>query len=279
MIYLLLFILGLCVGSFLNVVIYRETRDEKVKRSSKSRKGFLRYLPAWVVGRSFCDHCKKQIPWYDNIPLLSFVLLKAKCRFCHHKIPFQYPLVEFLTGLEFIWIYFLVQSNLTFFSRFEGFYSFLSLILWLILGACFLAIFIADFNYQIIPDSAVFFGIFISFLRLLVDYRYTGMINFSVFWAAIGASLFFTGLVLITKGQGMGIGDIKLAFLMGLILGFPKILMALFFSFLTGAGAGVILILLGKKKLKSEIAFGPFLIGGTIFALIYGERLWKLLGY
>ena len=113
-----------------------------------------------------------------------------------------------------------------------------------------------------------------SFLKLLIDYRYTGMIDFSVFAAGLGASVFFTGLVLITKGKGMGIGDIKLVFLMGMVLGFPKILIALFFSFLTGAAVGVILILLSVKKLKSKIAFGPFLIGGTIFALVYGNKIW-----
>jgi len=282
MIYLLLFILGLCVGSFLNVVIYRETVDEgiiKVKKRKKTKKRYFKYskyLPDWIIGRSYCDHCQKPIPWHDNIPLLSFVLLAGKCRFCKKKIPFQYPLVEFLTGVEFIWIYFLVQGNLRFFSRFEGFYSLLSLVVWLILGACFLAIFIADLKYQIIPDSAVFFGILVSFFKLLIDYRYTGMIDLSVLLAAFGASLFFLGLVLVTKGKGMGIGDIKLAFLMGMILGVPKILIALFFSFLTGALVGVILILLGKKGLKSKIAFGPFLIAGTIFALFLGEKILRI---
>ena len=225
MVYLVLFLLGLCVGSFLNVIIYRETIDEKVAKvdkSSKSRKGFFRYLPDWVSGRSYCDYCHKQLKWYDNIPFLSFIFLKGKCRFCHQKIPFQYPLVELLTGVEFVWIYFLIQSNLKFFSRFEGFYSFLILIIWLILGACFLTIFIADLKYQIIPDSAVFFGVLTALFKLLIDYRYTGMIDFSLLWTAFGASLFFYGLVLITKGKGMGFGDVKLAFLMGMVLGFPR---------------------------------------------------------
>lgn len=257
MVYLLIFMFGLCVGSFLNVLIDREEKGED-----------------WVWGRSHCDFCQNQLAWYDNIPLLSFLILRGKCRFCGHKISWQYPLVEILTGIQFVWIYFLIQSNLTFFSRFEGFYSFLTLLIWLTLGACFLAIFMADFKYQIIPDIPMLVAGLASLLKILIDYRYTGMIDFSVFPSALGAGLFFLSLVLLTKRKGMGWGDVELAVLMGLILGFPKILIALFFSFLTGALLGVILIIEGRKKLKSKIAFGPFLIAGLIFSLIYGEKIW-----
>ena len=258
MIYVFIFLLGLCVGSFLNVLIYRE--------ASEGVKGITPL--GCDRNRSFCDHCKKQILWYDNIPLLSYFLLKGKCRFCHKKISFQYPLVEFLTAVQFVWIYFLVQKNLIFFSQFEGFYSFVVLAVWLILGACFLTIFIADMKYQIIPDTAVFFGILAAFLKLLVDYRYTGMLDFSVFLSGFLSALFFLSLIVVTKGKGMGFGDVKLGLLIGLVLGFPKILVALFFAFLTGAVVGVILVLTGSKKLKSKIAFGPFLVAGTIFALL-----------
>jgi prepilin signal peptidase PulO-like enzyme (type II secretory pathway) len=132
-----------------------------------------------------------------------------------------------------------------------------------------LAMFVADIKYQIIPDTAVFGGIILGVIKILVDYRYTAMVDWSLLTAGILASAFFLGLVLITGGKGMGGGDIKLVFLMGLVLGIPRILYALAFSFLTGAAAGVILILWGKKGLKSKIAFGPFLIAGTVFALIY----------
>ncbi len=274
MIYLLLFVLGLCVGSFLNVLIYREAKDEglrilKPALPAGRLKSFKKWLPSWVRGRSYCDYCKKKLSWFDNIPLLSFILLRGRCRFCQKNIPLQYPLVEFLTGVEFVWVYFLIQSQVNFFSRFEGFFSFLSLLIWLGLGACFLAIFIADLRYQIIPDTAVLGAVFLSFLRILANYRYTAMLNWSWFTAAVLAALFFLGLVLITKGKGMGIGDVKLAFLMGLILGFPQILYALSFAFLTGALFGGILIIFGKKKLKSQIPFGPFLVLGTIFGLLF----------
>lgn len=256
---LILFILGLCVGSFLNVVIYREVKGK-----------------SWFWGRSFCDKCKKKITWYDNIPLLSFLLLKGRCRHCHKKISLQYPFVELLTGLEFVWIYFLIKSNLDFFGKFEGFYSLLSLLVWFVLGSCLLAILVADLKYKIIPDTAIIFGIVISLLKLWVDYRFTGMLDLSVFPSSLLAGLFFLGLNIGTKGKGMGFGDVKLAFFMGLILGFPKIVIALFTAFLTGALMGVILILLKKKKTKSKIAFGPFLVLGTIIAIFWGDVVWRL---
>lgn len=258
--WLILFVLGLCVGSFLNVVIYREVKGK-----------------SWLKGRSYCDHCKKKLAWYDNLPLLSFILLQGKCRFCHKKIPLQYPLIEFLTGIEFVWIYWLFERSLTPLSRFEGFYSFLTLLVWLGLAVVATVIFVADWRFRIIPDAAVFGGIFLAFFKIWLDYRYTGMIDFSLLSSSILASLFFLFLFLVTHGKGMGIGDIKLAFLIGLVLGFPKILLALYFAFLTGAILGVILVLLGKKKLKSQLAFGPFLVAGTVFALFFGEQLWQLL--
>jgi leader peptidase (prepilin peptidase) / N-methyltransferase len=261
--YFTIFLLGLSIGSFLNVLVYREAEG----------KSFL-----W--GRSFCDNCHKQIAWYDNIPLLSYVYLRGKCRHCHKKISVQYPFIELLTGLEFVWIAFLIRGNLSFFSQFEGFYSFLSLFIWLLLGACFLAIFMADVKYQIIPDSAVFFGIILALLKMLVDYRYTGMADFSVFLAGILASLFFLSLYLLTQGKGMGFGDVKLALLLGLVLGFPKAVIAVFTAFLTGALVGVILIIARQKKLKSKIAFGPFLILGLVFSLGFGNIIWQwFLGY
>jgi len=108
-----------------------------------------------------------------------------------------------------------------------------------------------------------------------LDYRYTGMADFSIFPSSIVAAAFFLFLIFITKGKGMGWGDVKLVGLMGLVLGFPKILVALFFAFLTGAVIGGILVLIGRKKIRSRIAFGPFLISGALFALTYGPKIWN----
>ena len=143
----------------------------------------------------------------------------------------------------------------------------------LVLGTMIL---VADLRFMIIPDTAIIGGLILAFLRIFLDYKSQGLVDFSLLYSSLGASLFFLSLILITKGKGMGWGDVKLAGLMGLVLGFPKILIALFMAFLTGAVFGVILMISGRKKLKSQIPFGPFLIIGTIFGLAFGEQVWKL---
>jgi len=132
-------------------------------------------------------------------------------------------------------------------------------------------IFFIDLEHQIIPDEIVI-PLSVLFLgyRLLTNIQYL-ISNFLI--TGIVSFLFLYLIHLLTKGRGMGLGDVKLAFLMGLVLGFPKIVVAFYLAFLTGAFVGVILILLGKAKLKQKIAFGPFLVFGTIFSLLWGEKI------
>ncbi|MFC1627390.1 prepilin peptidase [Patescibacteria group bacterium] len=250
--YLVLFLFGLAVGSFLNVVIYR-----------------LRYGDSPARGRSYCDHCKKPIAWFDNIPLLSFFLLRGKCRQCKKIIPLAYPLIELLIGVQFVWVYWLLKVNYNFFHSWEGFYSLGLLIYWLVLFSGSITIAIYDLKYMLIPDEVLLSLIGVSFLRLFVSHQW------EVLWSALGSTVFIFSLWWITKKKGMGFGDVKLAFLMGLVLGFPRILVAYFLAFLTGAIWGVILIIINKKKLKSKIAFGPFLILGMLVAKIWGLNLWQ----
>lgn len=249
-----LFLLGLCFGSFINVVVYREIKGE-----------------SWWKGRSYCDFCKKKLSWRDNLPLFSFLLLKGFCRYCHKRIPLQYPLVEFFTGLSFVLIYYFFPFKPL------NLLNLLNLFIYLGLALAGITIFVADWRYQIIPDSAIFLGFFLTILKLMAGFFYNHLSPTPFLLSGLIAGLFFLLLFFITKGKGMGFGDVKLAFLMGLFLGFPKILMALFLAFLTGAMVGVILILQKKKKLKSQIAFGPFLILGTVLAIAFGERLWEFL--
>ena len=248
----MLFLFGLAIGSFLNVVIYR-----------------LKFGDSPMKGRSYCDKCKKQIAWYDNIPLLSFLLLGGKCRYCKKKISIDYPLVEFLVGLEFVWVYWLLKVNFAFFGQVEGFYSLALLIYWLLLFSGSLAIAVYDFKYMLIPDEVLWPLIGLSFLRLFISGQW------QVLPVAVGSTLFILLLWLITRGKGMGFGDVKLAFLMGLVLGWPQILVAYFLAFLTGALVGVILILKGAKKFKDKIAFGPFLLLGMILAKLWGLNIWQ----
>jgi len=256
--YFLLFILGLVTGSFLNVIIYREIADQK-----KSK-----YLPSWLTGRSYCDHCRKKISWYDNIPLVSYLVLGGMCRYCHKKISRQYPLVELLTAFEFIWLYWLL-GRFSFFGRLEGFYSASLLLYWLFMFSSLLVIFLVDAKIGIIPDWVIIPGIIISSLRLIESGRW------QFFLAGLAAGVFFLTLYLITSAKGLGFGDVKLGFLMGLFLGYPAILVAILLAFLTGAFFSVMLILSGKKHWGQTIAFGPFLVVGTIIAKLWGIYMWQ----
>ena len=257
LVYIFVFFFGLTVGSFLNCVIYR----------LEEGKSFLK-------GRSFCPHCKHQLSWQDLIPLLSFLILKGKCRYCKKPISWQYPLVELATAIVFLSIFQLTIDNqqLVIPSIFNFCY--------LLIVACFLIIiFVYDLKHYIIPDKIIYPAIMVSgiwyfvsgiFLNLYTKYEILNTI-YSVF----GAAVFFLLIVLVSRGKWMGAGDIKLAFLMGLFLSFPKILAALFLAFLVGAIIGVGLILGGKKTLKSEVPFGPFLVTGTFIALFWGENIIK----
>ena len=239
MIYFLIFIFGLAIGSFLNVVIYRLKTNESI-----------------LIGRSHCPKCGAILKWYDLIPVLSFLIQKGECRYCQKKISFQYPLVEIITGLLFVLIL----------SKF-GFD--LLITYYLLLITCFLiVIFVYDLRHYLILDKIVFPAIIIVlFYQVFIG-------NFlNPFLSALLAGGFFLSLVIVSKGKWMGMGDVKFAILMGLILGWPNILLALFLSFFSGAIIGIILILFGKKGLKSQIPFGPFLVGSTILIMLYGHYL------
>ena len=236
--YIFVFFFGLIVGSFLNCVIYR----------LEEGKSFLK-------GRSFCPHCKHKLIWQDLIPIFSFLILRGKCRYCQKKISWQYPTIEIATGLLFL-------------SIFIFHFSIFNLII-----ACFLIIiFVYDLKHYIIPDKVIYPAIIIA---LIFNFQFLIVNEFSIFkfsiLSALGAAAFFLLIVLISRGKWMGVGDIKLAFLMGLILGFPNILVALFLAFFIGAIMGIGLIATGKKTLKSEVPFGPFLVAGTFLALFWGQ--------
>ena len=262
LVYFIVFVFGLIIGSFLNCVIYRLALPKG--RPRRSRLATLR-------GRSFCPHCRHILSWQDLIPVFSFLILKGKCRYCHQKISLQYPIVEISTGLIFLLIF-----NFQF-----SIFNFQNLITtcFMLCVSCFMiVIFVYDLKHYIIPDKVIYPAIV---LALIFNFQQFGpeltaegfsMIKFSIL-SAIGAAAFFLAIVLISRGQWMGIGDIKLAFFMGLFLSFPNILVALFLSFFIGAIIGIVLITARKKTLKSEVPFGPFLVIGTFLALFWGSEL------
>ena len=249
-VYIITFIFGLIVGSFLNCVTYRLEKG----------KSFLK-------GRSFCPKCKHKLSLLDLIPLVSFLFLGGKCRYCHKKISWQYPLVELGTGIVFVLIANLVWPIMTIASIITS--------LFLIAISCFLIIiFVYDFKYLLILDKVIYPLIVIILLYQTYNHFILGeKILIQAILSGVIASLAFFLVVFFTKGKGMGLGDVKFAIAMGLFLGFPNILVGLFFAFTIGAIIGVGLILARKKGLKSEVPFGPFLVVGTFIGLFWGEAI------
>lgn len=238
----LAFILGLLIGSFLNCLIWRI------------------YEKKTILGRSICPKCQKQIAWYDNIPVLSYLILKARCRNCKKYISLQYPIIELVTGVLFA---------LAFFYNPE--FSIFNLIFLkdVFLISILIIIFIYDLRWYLIPDivSLPAIGIIIIFNLLL------GMAWQNFLLAGIIGGGFFLLQFLISQGRWVGGGDIRLGLLMGLALGWPKILLALFIAYITGSIIGVGLILAGKKKMSSEVPFGVFLTIATIVSMFCGQGI------
>lgn len=197
--------------------------------------------------RSFCDFCGRQLRWYENIPVVSWVIQGGRSRCCGKRLDITYPIVELLVGILFVAV---------------GF----NLIGWLIAA---LLVFSAavDAKYQILPDF--------STIILVILALFFGSGNILVAGGAAGLLL---GLNLITRGKGMGMGDVKLAVFMGLFLGWPKIIIAFYTAFISGAIVGLVLLVTKRAERKSTIAFGPFLIFGTGVAWYYGSRIWEKFG-
>ena len=244
----LVFLLGVCIGSFLNAVIYRLEQKKSLS------------------GRSFCPQCKHKLSWSDLFPVFSFLLLGGKCRYCHKKISIQYPVVEILTGLIFLLIFNFVIFN---FLNNALISKFLNAGFFFYIASALIVIFVYDLKHYEIPDKVLFPAIGITFLFQAVSSSY---LIFNYLLAVLIGAGFFFAIFWFSKGAWMGFGDVKLAVLMGLLLGFPNILSALFMAFFLGAIIGVILMPLKKKGLKSEIPFGPFLVLGTFLALLYGTQ-------
>ncbi len=257
-IYFDIFLLGLIFGSFLNTVIYR----------LHSKEDFL-------VGRSTCPHCGHVLAWDDLIPVFSFIFLGGKCRYCRKKISWQYPLVEFITGLLFLGIF---HQNINLIFDFLGF-GILKLSYLFFVTCSLVIIFVYDLKHYIIPNKVVYPLIVISGLWHLVHFFFftldlNQLLNFFVtgFWTAA----FFWTVYTLTSGKGMGMGDVKLGFFIGLFLGYPEVLISLFLSFLIGALVSFFLIIFAGKGFKSKVPFGPFLISGLFLILFLGEYLLSL---
>lgn len=248
------FLFGLIIGSFLNALIWRLHTGEGM----------------W--SRSHCPRCHGQIAWYDNIPLLSFLILGGRCRHCHQRISWQYPAVEFSTGVLFalaFWktagIY--LTTDPQFLFVFRDFF----------LISVMTVIFIYDLRWYLILDRVTV----PAFMILLGLNLYLGLNWQNLLLSVIIGGSFFLIQFVVSDGKWIGGGDIRLGALMGASLGYPGVLTALFIAYILGSVVGLSMIALGKKQWGSKVPFGTFLAMATIIALFWGERLvdwyWNLL--
>ena len=249
----LVFLLGLCAGSFANVCIYRLPKRKQV-----------------LFGRSYCPKCKKKIKWFDNIPVLSYFLLNGKCRSCKKKISPQYFIVELIIGFGFLLIFLNHPNNLAF--------VLLSILLFM-----YVIIFLIDLKHFIIPDMLNFGVIFLAFVKnFLPDLNlvFTQNIILSVIGGIVGYSIIYIIIFLyrsLKKIEGMGLGDAKLMTGIGLLFGWPSIPFVLFVSAILGLLFVIPALLEKKKNLKSEIPFGPYIITAGVIYFYFGEYLYSFI--
>ena len=240
----LIFILGLIVGSFSNVCIYRIPRNESI-----------------IYPASHCPKCHSNIAPKDNIPLLSFILLKGRCRNCKSKISIQYPIVEFLTGLIYLIIYLIYGLSI-------------QTLVYIILSSALIIIAFIDLNEEIVPDVISLPGIVIGFI-ISFFVPYISFVNSALGVLVGGGIILIIGLVgsVIFKKEAMGGGDVKLAAMIGAFLGWRYIVISLFLGFFLGALAGITLIMSKIKSREDAIPFGPFIVLGSFITLFWGEKI------
>ncbi len=240
---IIVFAIGLIIGSFLNCSIWRLYKNET------------------ILGRSYCPNCHQQIAWYDNIPVLSYIVLKAKCRSCHKHISWQYPLVELSTAILFLLAFLHDISS----SQF----ALLLVRDWLLI-VILTIVFVYDWRWQLIPMTVIW-PMCLVFLALNL---FLGISWYVILISGAVAAIFFLAQYLITRKRGLGEGDIWLGLLLG--LSFPslsQLMLILVLSYSAGALVGLVLILIKKESGKSKIALGPFLAFGAIITLIWGEKI------
>ena len=253
MFYLAAFIFGGIWGSFCNVYIYRLPNNESV-----------------IKGRSFCPSCKNQIKWYDNIPFLSFIFLRGKCRNCSNKISFQYFLVELLSGISFLAIFFLYGISIT-------------TLLLIILSIFFIIIFFIDLKHYIIPNELTFPLMVIGFIKSFdpnlnqtifpnyINSLLGGIFGYSIIWLII---LFYKK---VRNKEGMGLGDAKLMAVVGFWFGWISIPFTIFISSVVALILVIPSLLKKTKDMSAQIPFGPYIIIGCILYISFANQIKYLL--
>lgn len=237
---------GLAWGSFLSVVIWRVDDARSI-----------------IFGRSKCTHCKQTLKWYDLVPLISYGLLCGRCRKCGEKISLLYPLIEIITGTIVLLLYFYVGLG------------WVAVVAWLIFSVLIVTLGY-DAIHMLIIDQVVWLGVALVIVFHLIskstDVSWLSVLPDFGIGLAIGLGVPLA-LMLMGRGRWMGEGDVMVGALIGLFLGYPNIIVAYVLAFILGSLYGVGLIIFSQKKLKDAVAFGPFLVIGTIAAFFFGAKL------
>ncbi len=250
------FILGLVLGSFLNVVLYRLPQ----------RQSFLK-------GRSKCPYCHHSLAWYDLVPLFSFFYLRGKCRYCGKKISWLYPAVELVSSILMLlaWLVFvrggrLVEMGLTDWQM-VIYMGGMVVLLWFLLF-----IFIYDWQHYLILDEISIPAMIVAIgWQLSIDWSWSHLLN--ILLAALVVGGFFLAQFLLSQGRWIGGGDVRLGFLMGFILGWPGALVALFLAYIIGAVVSLLMVAMGKKQWGGKVPFGTFLTLATVISLFWGDKI------
>ena len=244
-------ILGLLAGSAINAIVWR-----------------LHVGKSWVKGRSMCPECKHELAPQDLVPVLSWLWLRGKCRYCKAKIHWQYPVVELVTaGLFAVSAQRLIPA-----SGITNGYGWALLGLWLVLVVLLVILAVYDLRWMLLPDKvmlpAAIVTAAIAVTRAAEAQSWVALRGPVL--ASLAAGGLFLAIALISRGRGMGGGDIKFAFVMGLLLGLRGTLVAMMIAFDVAALIAVILIAARRRGRRDQIPFGPFLVAGTIIAYWYG---------
>ncbi|HUD07770.1 MAG TPA: prepilin peptidase [Candidatus Saccharimonadales bacterium] len=262
----MLIVLGLCLGSFANALIWRLHEQEKRAGNKRNKSSQLSILN----GRSMCPDCRHKLVPIDLIPVVSWLMLKGKCRYCHKSISLQYPLIEILAVLLFALSYYYWPFSL------HG-YGLAAFIAWLIIVIGFVALTVLDARWYWLPDRIVYPLIAIALTYIILisfsTQRFTANITGSLIGIAIIAGLYYL-LYKLSKGKWMGLGDAKLGIVIGILVGGPfHSLLVLFLSATTGSIAALPFLITGKLKRNSLLPFGPFLILATIITVLFGASI------
>ncbi len=242
---IILILFGLVIGSFLNVVVSRLPEKKSI-----------------VKPRSHCPSCKKAIKFYDNIPVISYILLGGKCRNCKEEISLRYPLIEAFTAFSFWLSYFYFGADLIYTA-------------FAILFVCLLiSLAVIDLTHMILPDELTLGG---AVVFIVYSFFNPWLTTTDAVIASFGSALTFTGLyyfyLKVKKIEGLGFGDVKMMLFLGAFLGVGKLLVTVLLASLSGLIVGIFFIIFKGKTLKLKLPFGTFLAAGSYISLFWGERI------